>query len=233
MFNTDFWWLSPEETTHYSYIDLFHQEPYSDEPDTDKEPLSSPMLQGERRYPLEFITQWKAKFRSINVFRSLALYASDTNGKKIIGPFLLDIDRTLEKDGGHVPDLGKALIDTRLLVEKYCSNLGDDDYRIFFTGHKGFHIEIQPKAISTASNVDRWQHFENSRKDINRQFGDAFIDRFHHHVRLHDSINSWVDYSGRSVNSMNFEVSTDELFSLRAKDMSAKAENLALGALKL
>lgn len=233
MLSTDFWWLSPEQARQYGYIDLFRQDPYSDEPNTNKEPLSCPILQGDRRYPLEFVSQWKVKFRNINVFRSFALYSSDTNGEEIIGPFLLDIDRTLEKDGGYVADLGKALKDTRLLVEAYCSNLKDEDYRIFFTGHKGFHIEICPRAINIPPNVDQWQHFENRRKDINKLFGNAFVDKFHSHVRLHNSINSWIDYYGQRVYSMNFEVSIDELFSLRAEDISAKAENLALGALKL
>ena len=227
MLIADFWWLSPEEARQYGYIALFHQEPYSDEPNTDREPLACPMLPSEMRYPLEHISQWKAKFKNINVFRSFALYNSDTDGKEIIGPFLLDIDRIFEKDGGYIADLDKALKDTRLLVKEYCSNLGREDYRILFTGHKGFHIEIRPEAINIPPNVNRWQHFENSRKDINTRFGDSFIDRFHSHVRLHDSINSWIDYSGRRVYSMNFELSIDALFSLSIQDISTQAENLA------
>ena len=123
MISTDFWWLSPGETRQYGYIDLFHQAPYSDEPNTDREPLACPMLQSERRYPLELISQWKVKFSNINVFRSLALYSSETNGEEIIGPFLLDIDRIIEKDGGYLADLDRALKDVRLLVKAYCSSL--------------------------------------------------------------------------------------------------------------
>lgn len=229
MLSTDFWWLSAEEAREYGYIDLFHQEPYSDEPNTDKEPRYCPMLAGEKRYPLEFISQWKRGFKNINVFRSYTLYISDTDGKGIIGPFLLDVDRTLEKDGGYIADLRKALEDTRLLVKKYCSNLKNEDYRIFFTGHKGFHIEIHPRAISIPPNVDRWQYFENRRKEINTRFGNSFVDKFHSHVRLHNSINSWIDYSGRQVCSANFEVSIDELFSFSIKDIVGKAKNLVLG----
>lgn len=233
MLNTDFWWLSPEEVRRYGYIDLFHQEPYSDEPNTNKGPLSCPMLQSRRRYSLEFISQWKAKFKSINVFRSFALFSTDTDGEEIIGPFLLDIDRTFEKDGGYLADLGKALEDTRSLINEYCSNLKDEDYRILFTGHKGFHIEIHPRVISMPPNVDRWQHFKNKRKEINNRFGNAFVDKFHSHVRLHNSINSWIDYSGQRIYSMNFEVNTNELFSLTVEDISARAKNLAFGALEL
>jgi hypothetical protein len=234
MLSADFWWLSPEEARQYGYIALFHQEPYSDEPNTDREPLACTMLSSERRYPLEDICQWKAKFKNINVFRSFALYYSDTDGEEIIGPFLLDIDRPGEqKDWGYIADLDRALKDTCLLVKEYCSNLGREDYRIFFSGHKGFHIEIRPEAINIPLNVNRRQHFENIRKDINTRFedstrfGDPFIDKNHDHVRLHDSINSWIDYSGRIVYSMNFELSIKDLSSLSAQDISAQAKMLA------
>jgi len=229
MLSTDFWWLLPEEARQYGYVDIFHQEPYSDEPNTDRGPLSYPMLRSERRYSLESISQWTVKSRNINVFRSLSLYSADTNGQQILGPFLLDIDRILKQGGAYVADIGRALKDTRLLVKKYCSNLKDEDYRIFFTGHKGFHLEIDPRAINIPPNVDRQQHFENRLKDINKRFGDAFVDKLHHHVRLHNSINRWIDYSGRTVSTMNFELSIRELFSLNEKDIFTKAENLALG----
>ena len=201
MLSIDFWWLSPVEARRYGYVALFYQEPYSDEPNTDKNPLSCPMLPNERGYSLEFISQWKEKFNNINIFRSFALYSSDTNGEKIIDPFLLDIDRI--RGGSYVPDIGKALADTRLLIKEYCSTLKDEDYRILFTGHKGFHIEIHPMAIGIPPNVDRQQHFENKRKVINNRFGSNFVNKFHSHVRLHNSINSPIDYSGQKIYSKN------------------------------
>lgn len=185
------------------------------------------MLPSDKRYPLESISEWKAKFRNMNVFRSYALYSSNIEGKEIIGPLLLDIDRTIEQDGGYLPDFDRALKDTCLLVKEYCSNLEVKNYRIFFTGHKGFHIEIQPKESVISPCVDRQHHFENIRKDINQRFGNAFIDKFHPHIRLHNSINSWIDYYGERVDSMNFEVSINELFSLSAEDIFVKSKDLA------
>ena len=138
---TDFWWLSPEEASQYRFIDLFHQEPYSDEPETDREPRSCPLLRSEIMHRLDDISEWRLKFRNTNIFRSYALYKSDTTGEETIGPFLLDIDRTIKQDSGYPPDLEKALQDTQLLIQDYCSNFREDDYRIFFTGHKGFNIE--------------------------------------------------------------------------------------------
>jgi len=231
MISTDFWWLSPVEVRQFRYVDLFHQEPYSDEPNTDRDPTSCPILQSDKRYPLESVSQWEVRFRNMNVFRSWALYSSNIEGKEIIGPLVLDIDRPVEKDGGYVPDFERALRDTRLLVTEYCSKLERTNYRVFFTGHKGFHIEIHPKVIEILPHGDRRQHFENIRKDINRQYGNAFVDVFHDHIRLHDSVNSWIEYSGEGVDSMNFEVSIDELFSLSDEDIFVKARNLARAAL--
>lgn len=234
MLTTDFWWLSSEEARQYGYIELFRQEPYSDEPDTDRDPCSCPMFSSDQKYPLEFVSQWKSKFRKMNVFRSYALYSSDTNGEEIIGPFLLDIDRLIEQDDrGLLPDFERALNDTRLLVKEYCSCLRDDDYRIFFTGHKGFHIEIRPGAIDVQPYMDRRQYFRNRRKEVNNRFGKDFTDPSQEHIRLHNSINVWIDRYGQRVYRMNFEVSLDELFSLSAEEISSKASKLALGVLDI
>ena len=137
------------------------------------------MLPSDRRYRLEYVSQWKAKFRNTNVFRSYSLYSSDTKDEETIGPFLLDIDRTIEQNGGYLPDFDRALKDTRLLAKEYCSSLKDEDYRIFFTGHKGFHIEIHPRAISIPPNINRRQYFEDKRKEINKRFGAAVIHQEH------------------------------------------------------
>jgi len=77
---------------------------------------------------------------------------------------------------------------------------------------------------------DRRQQFENIRKAINKQYGNAFVDVFHDHIRLHNSVNSWIHYSGEKIDAMNFEVSTDELFNLSADDIFLKARKLARAA---
>ena len=162
MRDTDFWWLSPEEARQYRYVDLFHQEPYSDEPNTDKDPLPPKKWNGPRPR-LEDIHKRTLDFKNKNVFRSWALYDCADSGGQIIGPFLLDIDRFIEPELGQTPDLGTALKDTRLLVHQYCSKLKDGDYRLFFTGHKGFHIEIRPAAIGVQAHTDRRAYFEKRR----------------------------------------------------------------------
>lgn len=230
---SDFWWLSPEERTKYIYVDLFHQEPYSDEPNTDKDPSSCPMLK-DGRHTFDCIGQWRSEHKNINVFRSFKLYDSDrSNGKTIVGPLLLDIDRINETNGGYIPDIDKALEDVRSLVKTCCSNLGDKDYRIFFTGHKGFHIEINPKSLNIPQNVNTRRNFEGVRKHINNKLGNSFVDVLHCHVRFHNSINSWIAYSGRETHSMSFEITTTDLYSLTARDLCAKGKELARKGLGL
>ena len=123
---SDFWWLLPEETRKYRYVELFHQEPYSDQPNTNRDPRSCPMMPSKGKYALGSVGHWTMKFSNINVFRSFVIYSTNIDGEKIFGPFLIDIDRTLQ--GSYAPDLGKALEDTRLLVKEYCSNLNNEDY---------------------------------------------------------------------------------------------------------
>lgn len=224
---SDFWWLSPEERTKYTYADLFHQEPYSDEPNTNKDPCSCPMSR-DGRHTLEFIGQWRREHRNVNVFRSFKLYDSDRNdGDAILGPLLLDIDRINKTDRGLIPDIHKALEDVRLLVKTCCTSLADKDYHVFFSGHKGFHVEINPRSLGIPLNADTFKYFERVLKDINKKLGDAFVDKRHHHVRLHNSINSWIDYLGHKIHAMSFEINTTDLYNLTAKDLYEKGEKLA------
>ena len=99
MTSTDFWWLSPEEVEQYRYIDLFHQEPYSDEPNTDRAPLSCPMLQSDKRHPLKSVSQWKVEFRNMNVLDvgcHIGYYATliSSFANKVVG---IDIDKEVIK----------------------------------------------------------------------------------------------------------------------------------------
>jgi len=236
--NSDFWWLTLDEAVRYKYLEVWHQKPYSDEPNTNKEPYSVSCFNSLdrsgnlskviKRYPLEFIDQWRKKCTNINVFRSLGLFTSEQNGDELLGPFVIDIDRTEEiPNKGHVQNLGAALEDTRKVVENYLSQLGENDFRIFFSGHKGFNIEVRPQALGIASPSNRQQEFKRRLQEIKRDFGNDFVDRLHEYLRLHNSINSWIQNDGKEVYRMKFELSFHELESLDADEICTKSERLA------
>ncbi len=238
---TDFWWLTPNEAIKYTYLYVCHQEPYSDEPNSNKTPTSVPcfhsfdkngnLSKSIMRYPLEFIEQWREKFANINVFRSLSLFTTEQEGEELLSPLVIDIDRVEKTDKDYIPNLDKALEDTRRLVKEYLCQLNKYDFRIFFTGHKGFNIEVRPQALDIISGMNQRQQVENELADINRVFGsnntERFVDRFHEYLRLHNSINRFIANNGKELNRMKFQLSLYELNSLGVEEICRRSENLA------
>ena len=245
---SDFWWLATDEAVKYKYVYVCYQEPYSDEPNSNKDPSSVSRFHSldtngnlseiERRYPLGFIDQWREKCANTNVFRSFGLFDAEHDGEELLGPFLIDIDREEDQLGkGYVQDINGALEATRRLVKEYLCQLEERDFRIFFTGHKGFNIEVRPQALGIFSAGNRWQQFECRLEDINKTFGRSgdqkFVDKIHNDIRLHNSVNRWVGNNGKILNRMKFELSLREVNNLRADEISARAERLASSFLGL
>jgi len=75
-------------------------------------------------------------------FRVLKIASASSGVEDIIGPFLVDIDNGDE-------DLEDALVVTRKTFHLLRDELRVDinSLRIFFTGHKGFNLEIRPQAL--------------------------------------------------------------------------------------
>lgn len=235
---SDFLWLTPAEAKKYKYVYVRHQERYSDKPCADKDPLSTNKYHSIdsngklsieiKRYRLEFIDQWKRKCENTNVFRSLNLFTGEQDGEELVGPLVLDIDRERGDWGkGYTQNLDDALEAARKLVKEYLFRLKDDDFRIFFTGHKGFNIEVRPQALGIASNRNREQGFDHRLKEINKIFGNSFVDGYHDFLRLHDSINSWVSINGKITHRMKFELTSDELNSMSIEEICLISEKLA------
>jgi hypothetical protein len=234
---SDFWWLTSEEAMKYKYIYVCYQEPHSDEPHSDKDPKSAnryfsldvnnSLSSVTKRYPLEFIYFWKNTNNNINVFRSPGLFSDEQNGEGLLGPFLIDIDRQDKTDKGFVQDLNKALKDTLHVIKTCLSSIKENDYRIFFTGHKGFNIEINPHALGIISSENQIRQFRDIRKDINNNLGENYIDNIHDMIRLHSSINRWVANNGKVMNRMKLELSIHELNTMTIEKICEKSEKLA------
>jgi len=245
---SEFWWLTREETLKYEYIYVCsQQEPYSDEPKSKKTPYLVPRLfsvdkKGNlsseiKYYPLNFMEIWREKVSNINVFRGFSLSSSEYGGEKICGPLIIDIDR---EDGGftegYEQNLTQALKDTRRLINEYLYQFKEKDFRIFFTGHKGFDIEILPSALCLVGferTKEQYEYIIGNINDIFNHKGEKrFIDKIHDEVRLHNSINRWIDKSGKMINRMKFELSIKELKNSSIDEICRKSEVLAFNYLK-
>jgi hypothetical protein len=235
--HSDFWWLTPDDTAEYKHVELMHQEPYSDEPGSNRQPLTVPTFHSldasgnlspvVKRHSIKFIDEWRSKCSNTNVFRSLKLFSAAHHGDELLGPFLIDIDRQQGRPNkGYVMNLDEALEDTRRLVQRCLCKLREDDYRIFFSGHKGFNIEVRPQALGIVSSDEQQQQFTNMRAHINRAFRSDFVDPIKRHMRLHDSINCWIANNGKKVSRMRFELSLSNLNSLSVGDICERAEKL-------
>ena len=240
--HSELWWLTPEDTLKYKYIYVCYQEPYSDEPNSERAPYSVPrffsvdergnLSRLKKYYPLEYINDWRIKFENINVFRSFGLSSSEHGIDKLFGPFIIDIDR--EEGGfyeGYVQNLDKALKDTCRLADEYLHKFKENAFRIFFTGHKGFNIEILPSALGLVAVECTKERFKRIRDNINDIFNDKeaakFADKVHDEIRLYNSINRWMDKSGKIINRMKFELSIQELKNLSIDEICRKSEMLA------
>ncbi len=249
MLETDFWWLRPEEVKKYKFVLVGHHDPYSDEPDSDRQPFSVPwyhsvdesenLSKDMKRYSLDFLNKWRRRCRNTNVFRSLALFVAEENAEELLGPFVVDIDREEYVPGkGYVQHLDDALEATRKAVrylqQRYRVN--ESDLHVLFTGHKGFNIEVRPQAIGITSVSNRRKEFEARLEEINGDLGAGggkrFVDKLHDDVRLHNSVNKWLGHNGQEVARMKYELALDDLFKLTATAICSRSEDLVKASLQ-
>jgi hypothetical protein len=239
----DFWWFSPDEAKKYKFTLVGHGEPYSDNANSGRTPLSVDWYHSidkggrparkEERYPLTCLNKWRKIFDNINVFRSHALFDTKENGHELLGPFMIDIDCEKEVENSYVQDINLALEVTREVVRylERCYQVNQLHIRVLFTGHKGFNVEIRPQAVGITSIHNRKAVFEAKFKEISRALGKinghCVIEEPHDYVRLHNSINKWIGSDGQEVARMKYKLSLKELFKLTADDICKRGEELA------
>jgi hypothetical protein len=170
------------------------------------------------------ISSWKDENLNVNIFRSVAIFYDKHLEDAIYGPLLIDIDR--EDDIGH-QNIYKALEDTRLIIEKVIIKLEKSSFRIFFSGHKGFNIEINPHILGINPSQYGEHCFRKIQNELISKMGDNFIDPWHDQIRIHGSINSWIANDGKVKNRMKYELSLNELNTLTFEEIVTKSEKLA------
>ncbi|TET41106.1 MAG: hypothetical protein E3J66_05850 [Dehalococcoidia bacterium] len=169
----------------------------------------------------------------------MKVWADESRNDAILGPLIVDIDNESE-------DLSDALVVTKKTLEYLRSsyNIRDNDIHIFFTGHKGFNLEIHPEAVDIRGTQEKRENrAEHLRKEIikNLQQGQnvgsdcsattnlvsqrgTIIDRVYDYVRLHRSFNKWVSLNGE-IARMKIELFINELDSLTIEKIIAKSES--------
>lgn len=151
---SDFWWLPEHIASSKLLVGVGHHHPFTD----DENPYSAEWFHsvGEgdelshacRRYPPNFPKKWQSLCNNTDVYRTLELFTSDIGQSKILGPFLVDIDNANWNDG-YEENVRDAFLVTRRVMDflsRHCK-LRNQDRRVFFSGRKGFNIEVRPQAI--------------------------------------------------------------------------------------
>ena len=229
---TDFWWIREEQ--HRSlYVGVGHHRPLTD----DDNPY---MIEEKNYYPLGFIHQWRRVCNDINVHRTLTLF--DKGGEAILlGPFLIDIDNSQWTDG-YQEDLEDALqvaqSTIRLLKTEFA--IHENDLRVLFTGRKGFNIEVRPSSLGIRMDGTVDAQVKVSRRklekirDAVRSSRGTTIDRIyggkfdkcelkHPYVRLHNSINEWMQKDGNKLARRKIKLSLADLFGMSAEQICQQA----------
>ena len=254
---SDFWWLPKNVTTKNLLVGVGHHKEVTD--DEDIPPLDSWFHSLDQKgnlsnniayYPTRSLNGWRSVCNNTNVYRSLKVFDKNTGTAIFLGPFLIDIDNSSK-------NLNDAQAATKQVVNYLIKQirLSPEDIRIFFSGRKGFNVEVHPQALEiNGSILDQIRlsskklddviavlrnnnNIQDSSKNIvggqgtviDRIYGDRFGYRLKHpYIRLHNSINKWIQYDSKEVSRCKIEVTIEQLWSLSASEIAIESEKLAL-----
>jgi len=165
-----------------------------------------------------------------NLWRSWKIF-TDQCRKEKLGPVpsIFDIDD--ERDKQQNPDLDKAFRLTKALIDSLCRilQINNKNIRFIFSGHKGFHIEVKPRAPVELLALRKRLIQDCSQKEElfpisgNEFLGTTTLDSFHNEIRLTGSINSWRSSSREIIQGKVFQFNLDEIFRLNFDEIVAKA----------
>ena len=243
---SDLWWLDPRDDAQDQFLCVGHHLPISD----DDDPRATQWFHGVEggrfsentvRYPASFLQTWKDQCGNSNVYRSLRVFSSLDNVREELGPFLIDIDNSDwdDRTDAYKEDLRDALDvarrAARVLIRQW--TVKSDDLRVFFTGRKGFNLEVRPSALEIKGSYN--QQLQKSMELLNRisdqlraegTFDGRAVSRQgtvidmiygslprrvklrHPYIRLHGSFNRWIS-GGREISRRKVEIKLDDLFS--------------------
>jgi hypothetical protein len=258
---SDFWWLPDSACSKLLAVGLGHHRPIKDEEnpgslvwylplEVHKEPSDNPSVSS-----LDYIDKWRETCNNANVYRTLKIFNVNSGEAVFVGPFLIDIDNSSNKkpykeDIGDALDIARSVI--RILVDS--RNMDKGNLRVFFSGRKGFNIEVRPESLLIKGSIIKQIELCAKKLDeiiktlrnssqisngytncvstkgtiIDRIYGDQFGYKLKHpYIRLHNSINRWIRNDDKIIDRMKFELSVHELGCLSADEICRKSEKLA------
>lgn len=237
---SDFWWLSDIQKNSYQQMQLGHHRPIHDGEDPNSIKWDNIVSS------INELETWRDSFQNTNVYRTLKIASVLRRADEIIGPFLIDIDNDDEKleDALDVTRKSYHLLRYRFKVDK-------EDLKIFFTGHKGFNIEICPQILDIKGTIydqvrksaqvlhqiterlrngKSWQirnQVSHLGTVIDQIYGNRFGYRLKHpYIRLHNSLNAWISSDDKTKTRMKIELTAEELKKLSVTEIVNRSEKL-------
>jgi hypothetical protein len=195
-----------------------------------------------RLYPAHFLSGWSSACQNTNVYRTLRLYPKSSRNEPVVGPFLIDIDNQDWTNGysENLEDARTIAVRTVELLTSRWDLAEGRDFRVFFSGRKGFNIEMRPTALgirgslhdqirASADRLDEVvRELENGNSPpagIDRIYGNRFGYRLKHpYVRLHNSWNKWIS-KGQAKKRLRLKLSAADLQAQPIESLCSRAEN--------
>ena len=243
---SDLWWIDLGDDVQGHFLYAGHHLPITDDDDP-KAIQWFHSIQGGRlsqnkvRHPTSSLETWIDQCSNTNVYRSLQIFRSLDSNDSTLGPLLIDIENSDWDDnaGAYKENLEDALDVARRAARVLTGqwHIKTDDLRVFFTGRKGFNLEIRPSALgiggSYSQQLKKSFEMQNQIRDELRAEGNflgttvgsqgTVIDNVygsplsgvalrHPYIRLHGSINRWIS-AGQEIFRRKAEVQLDDLLS--------------------
>ena len=235
---SDLWWLPNSADWRQLLLDLGHHQPLHEADDRG----GTRWIWTEGLAP-EFVPKWRTEHRNTNIYRRFVVALP--NGESLFGPILLDIDHEKEVGGphGYVNDLEVShQIACKVADRLEAEIVSEDHVRVFFSGRKGFHFEIRPAVLGVSGVLQEqinaggaWEYgFRKSiaipeHASIDRIFSGPFGIHYqakmsHSSIRMHDSINCWIDANRVLVGSRKVRLTFRELRTMSVQDIRRRAD---------
>ena len=253
----DFWWLSESQAKQGWLVGVGHHAPLTDddEPSLTRPNQQAPAISGWfhslddvgklshdfKRHSPNVLAEWRSVCGNTNVYRTLILWPEQSQVEPLQGPFLVDID-SQDWTNGYSENLEDARRVAVLAVELLTSRwpLAEGrDFRVFFSGRKGFNIEVRPDLLGIGGSLDQQIRASADRLEVlgelaTRNSASTVIDRIygnrfeyglkHPYIRLYNSWNKWSS-DCQAKKRLRLQLSAADLKAQPIESLCSRAEN--------